>query len=177
MNSPLALRSRRTKAKQNEATKQLITFSLYRERFALPIQVVQKVILIDNLYGNISGSATSLTLHYDQEIPVIDIKHRIFSGEVNHNMQASTQTSGAIQLASQTLLNCHLIIVSNLQDELVGLAIDTQPFLKRVPESAFRPLSSTYLQEGNIDCVSNLVTLGAEEPPLFLLNLHQLLQA
>lgn len=175
MNSLFTLRSRRTKAGQNEATRQLITFSLYREKFALPIQVVQKVIIIDNLYGDVSSSATSLTIHQEQEIPVLDIKHRIFKGEVDHNMQSNTQTSCAIQLASQTLLNCYLLIVANLQDELVGLAIDSQPFLRRVPESAFKPLPSTYLQAGEIQCVSNLVTFSTNEPPLFLLNLHQLL--
>jgi chemotaxis signal transduction protein len=175
MSFPLALRPQRPKTGQSEVTQQLIVFPLGQERFALPIQAVYRVIMIDNLYGGGAGH-TSLTLYQDQELPVIDIKHRIFSANIPYPLSPETKTNSAIQLASQSLLNRPLLIVQNLQNELVGLAIDAQPFLRRVSESAFMPLSSTYLQAGNIKCVSNVVTLAPGEAPVFLLNLHQLLQ-
>lgn len=71
----------------------------------------------------------------------------------------------------------YLLIVQSRAGKIVGLPIDSPPSLQRVPESAFKPLTSDYMAEGNIRCVSALVLLNNDEPPLFLLNPDQLVQS
>ncbi|NEP00012.1 MAG: chemotaxis protein CheW [Symploca sp. SIO2E9] len=69
----------------------------------------------------------------------------------------------------------YILIVRNSQGKLAGLPLNSPPFLLRVPVSAFAPLTSDYIYEGNIRCVSALVRQENEQPPLFLLNPDQLI--
>ncbi|NEO34048.1 MAG: chemotaxis protein CheW [Symploca sp. SIO3C6] len=69
----------------------------------------------------------------------------------------------------------YILIVQNSQGKLAGLPLNSPPFLLRVPVSAFAPLTSDYISEGNIRCVSALVRQENEQPPLFLLNPDQLI--
>jgi hypothetical protein len=69
-----------------------------------------------------------------------------------------------------------LLIVQNSSGQVVGLPIEKPPSLQRVPTSAFAPLSASYIAEGNLRCVSALIKLSNEEPPLFLLNPEKLVQ-
>lgn len=161
-----SLRSRRSSSRQAAPTQQILVFRLRQDWFALPIQVVHKVIPLDALYGSTPNSASGLVLYNHQEIPVIDVEQRIYG--VSHRL-----TAGAGEPNSRR----YLLIVQNMQGEFVGLPIDEQPALERVPESAFSPLSSTYLTEGTIRCVSALVVSNQAHPPLFLINLNLLMQS
>lgn len=70
-----------------------------------------------------------------------------------------------------------LLLVQTATGATIGFPLDAQPMLRRVPESAFTPLSATYLAEGQLRCVKCLIVSAPEQPPIFLLNLDQLLQA
>jgi len=175
MSHPLVHRSRQLKSAQVVATRQLIVFPLRQDQFALPIQVAQKVISIDNLYGQSPDFDTGLVLYQNQDIPVIDIERRIFGHSAPQKLLPGHSNSST-RSSAYSIAQRYLLIIQNLQGESVGLPIVTQPMLRRVPESAFAPLSSTYVTDGKIRCVSALVILAETEPPLFVLNLNQLFQ-
>jgi len=171
--SPLTCR-RRSTARQVRATQQLIVFRLENEGFALPIKAVQKVIPMGEVYGNLGGSGVGLTVYQHQELIVIDVKRRIFR-------EASSQALSEGNLNDQSTEQLrrvperYLLIVQDSQGKLAGLPIETPPSLQRVPKSAFSPLTSDYINEGNIRCASALIILTNDEPPLFLLNPNQLI--
>ncbi|MDP8964071.1 MAG: chemotaxis protein CheW [Cyanobacteriota bacterium] len=172
--SPLT--SRRASNRKAEATQQLIVFRLYNEGFALPIRAVQKVIPMGNIYGGSQGAGVGLTLYQDQELLVIDVEHRIFrSAPSSYSPKPALPPQGQEEQPDITLAG-FLLIVQSPQGKLVGLPIDSPPSLQRVPESAFTPLTSTYMAEGNIRCVSALILQNNDEPPLFLLNPEKLVQ-
>jgi purine-binding chemotaxis protein CheW len=172
--SPLT--SRRSTRRIAEATQQLIVFRLLSEGFALPIRTVQKVIPMDNIYGAPQGAGVSLTLYQDQELLVIDVEHRIFRGAPRLDSSKGDFRLKAQLSLDDTTLARYLLIVQSSQGKLVGLPLQQPPSLQRVPESAFTPLTSDYICEGNIRCVSALIVQNNNEPPLFLLNPDQLVQ-
>ena len=171
--SPLTFRKRST-ARQARATQQLIVFHLENEGFALPIRTVLKVIPLGQVYGAPGGAGIGFTLYQDQELIVIDVKNRIF-----HPPPRQVLSGGNLRLSSteqpREVAERYLLIVQDSQGKLVGLPIDAPPSLQRVPESAFSPITSDYINEGNIRCVSALIISHNDEPPIFLLNPHQLL--
>jgi purine-binding chemotaxis protein CheW len=172
--SPLT--SRRASNRKAEATQQLIVFRLNNEGFALPIRCVHKVIPMGNIYGGREGDGVGLTLYQDQELLVIDGYHRIFRRASSSDSPATDQSlphKGQEEQPDMTSAG-FLLIVQSPQGKLVGLPIDSPPSLQRVPESAFTPLTSTYMAEGNIRCASALILQQNDEPPLFLLNPEKL---
>ena len=171
--SPLT--SRRASNRKAEATQQLIVFRLHNEGFALPIRAVQKVIPMGNIYGGQEGAGVSLSLYQDQELLVIDVEHRIFrSAPSSYSPRLRALPPQGQEEQPDITLAGFLLIVQSPQGKLVGLPIDSPPSLQRVPESAFTPLTSTYMAEGNIRCVSALILQNNDEPPLFLLNPEKL---
>lgn len=171
-----ALTARRSIRRLQTATQQLIVFRLFSESFALPIRAVQKVTQLGNLYGAAGHAGVSLTLYQDQELLVIDVEARIFRGTPRLQAATSiTEANSLPQIASEPRPS-YLLVVQNTQGKLVGLPIAEPPTLQRIPESAFAPLTSAYISEGNIRCVSALVVPNKEEPPIFLLNPEQLVQ-
>lgn len=156
------LRIRRFAAKQTETTKQLIAFRLRQEWFALPIHAVEKVVLLDKIYGDPNQTGIALTIYQDQELLVIDVAHFIF---------------GEIPSLDLTNINCnYLVIVKSGNGTLVGLPIDSAPAIRRVAESALKPLPEGYLRNGNIHCVSSLMIETEGENSLFLLDSEKIVQ-
>lgn len=194
--SPLS--SRRSANRKAEATQQLIVFRLFGEGFALPIRAVQKVIPMGKIYGASQGAGVSLTLYQNQELMVIDLGHRIFKRSQSQDLLLSASEHGrttgveasddnpdlstqlprpyAQEEQNEDSVQRYILIVQNSRGKIVGLPLDSPPSLQRVPESAFTPLTSDYITEGNIRCVSALIVQNDEEPPLFLLNPDQLIQ-
>ena len=173
--SPLA--SRRKNRRIAEVTQQLIVFRLLDVGFALPIRAVQKVIPMGNIYGAPGDAGVSLTLYQDRELIVIDIERRIFRGRPRSyslKRELREQSEEAPNVAPP--VQHYLLIVQSSSGQLVGLPLVEPPSLQRVPESAFAPLSSSYISEGNLRCVSALIKRNNDEPPLFLLNPDQLVQ-
>lgn len=168
---------RRSNRLQDRATQQLIVFRLLDEGFALPIRVVQKVIPIGNIYGAPQGAGVSLTLYQDRELIVIDAEHRIFRNRKNPALDSKVSSESAQEPLKNTNHNRYLLVIQNSSQKLAGLPINEPPCLLRVPSSAFAPLTSDYISEGNIRCVSALIVQNNEQPPLFLLNPDQLVQS
>jgi purine-binding chemotaxis protein CheW len=183
--SPLA--SRRKSRRIAEATQQLIVFRLQDEGFALPIKAVQKVIPMGKIYGATGGAGVSLTLYQDQELIIIDVERRIFRGRLSkdsfkstlHHQAPEAPKDAPVEPLARPLtkeVQRYLLIVQSCSGQLVGLPLVEPPSLQRVPESAFAPLSASYISEGNLRCVSVLIKRNNDEPPLFLLNPDQLVQ-
>lgn len=154
------LRSRRFAARQKEATEQILAFRLRQEWFALPIDVVQKVVLLGKVYGDPNNTGVSLTLYQERELLVIDVGHRIFG-------QAPSQDLTEEQTR-------YLLIVQNTKGDLVGLPVDSPPALRRVSQSAFKALPKAYLDRGNIQCISSKTIELEDGTPLFLLDRDRL---
>ncbi len=171
--------SQRLANRRSEPLQKLIVFRIRQEWFAVLIQFAQKVIPLGVVYGASQGGI-SLTRYQDREIPVIDIDRRVFSNAVNLSLMPALPNS--IDASAQKPLlpiaenQRHLMIVEDIQGASIGIPLDSPPMLRRVPKSAFSPVPAIYLAEGNIQCVSALITVSENEPPFFLLNLDQLLQ-
>lgn len=181
---PISLRALR--AKPVETTRQLLVFPLRQERFALPLAVVHKVIQVDNLYAQQDGVETAIALDHDEHIPVLDIQQRIFANAptpakcLEADPSINTQTFIGKHTTSQESghfsTSQYLILVYSLQGDVIGLLVEGPPTLQRFTESAFKPLSALYQQEGGIRCISGLILSAVDSPPIFLLNLAQVLQ-
>ncbi|GAB4458041.1 MAG: hypothetical protein OHK0037_01360 [Elainellaceae cyanobacterium] len=192
MTLPNSLRALRSKPIQ--ITRQLLVFSLKQEQFALPLTVVHKVIEVDRLYAQQTGAETAIALDHDQNISVLNIQQRIFADvlkpvkrsefgmpiDASISTQIDTQEIKENDATEQEIGTFstpqYLILVYSLQGDVVGLPIDGAPALQRFAESAFKPLSALYQQEGGIRCISGLILPTAGSPPIFLLNLAQVLQ-
>ena len=206
MPSPL---SRRLANRRAEATQKLVVFSIHQTGFALPIQAIEKVIPLNQLYGALDGQGLRFTHYQDRQILVVDAQERIFGIQQREvrlispqasslqasslqasSLQASSLQASSLQAAddspsSQIFLPdnlnfrvnspAYLLIVQDNARDFIGIPLYSQPSLRRVPLSDLKPLPSAYLTDGNIRCVSALVVIQGE-PPLFLLNLDQLLK-
>ena len=180
----LPLRSQRLRSRKVEVTHQLIVFRLQQEWFALPVQAVQKVIPLGNVYGaGLDGAgldaAIGLTIYHDREISVLNIQQRIFRTVSQPLLPVSLDEAPRPETsqADPSPAGRFLLIVETLTEVAIGFPLDAQPLLRRVPESAFVPLSDTYLTSGQLRCVKCLIVLASDQSPIFLLHLDQLLQA
>lgn len=177
MATPLSLRTFRSRP--IEVTRQLIIFSLQDEQFALPLAVVEKVIAVDHLYAHMAGSETALVISQNQDIPVIAIHQRIFGSSATRSApipEAEGDRTPSAQTPEQIVAR-YLLLVYDAYGELIGLPLDNPPTLRRLPESAFKPISATYQTSGSIRCLAGLIVPTPDSRPIFLLNLAQLLQA
>jgi hypothetical protein len=178
--------SRRLANRRAEATQKLIVFCIHEIGFTLPIQAAEKVIVLGQVYGAPGGQGLKLTQYQDRQILVVDAKQRIFGTQESEaklisQAQPISQQPSSSQLSRpenqdfREISPAYLLIIQDAQGDAFGIPLESQPKLRRVPLSAFKPLPPAFLAEGNIRCISALVVLG-EEPPLFLLNLDQLLK-
>jgi purine-binding chemotaxis protein CheW len=164
-----SLTVRRAGKRQPQAFHQILVFAMRHEQFALPIQAVQKVILLGEVYGA-AEAGVRLTLYQNREVPVIDLEHRVF--ETPPVTRAALPPAHA-RVNPPQLDPRYLLIVQH-QGEPIGLPVESRPALRRVPVSAFAPLSPLYRAEGNLRCVTALIVPAPEHPPIFLLDLPQL---
>jgi len=181
LNSLRALR-----AKPVEATRQLLVFPLRQEQFALPLAVVHKVIQVDRLYAQQDGAETAIALDHNEQIPVLNLQQRIFANAATPtkcleadtpiNTQTVIGNPATRQESGNFSTSQYLILVYSLQGDIIGLRVEGPPTLQRFTESAFKPLSALYQQEGGIRCISGLILPAGDRPPIFLLNLAQVLQ-
>lgn len=167
-----SVRSQRGTNRKTEATEQLISFKLRGEWFALSVTAVQKVIPMGNVYGDPNHTGISLALHQGQEITVVDVGHRIFNetSGIADELEVATPSEEEAKQASQQCL----VLVKTAAGGVVGVPIDSQPIIRRAGKSQFSPLPSSYLDRGNIHCVSSMVVDDGGTEPLFLLDPEQL---
>lgn len=153
-----------------EVTQQWLVFCLRQDWFALPVHVVQKVVQVERLYGTGSDSTTGPAFYQDREIPVIDLELRIY-GQCRQMLAGSGESSFRASDGPR-----FLVITTHPQGELVGFPLYDPPTLRRLADSVFSPVPATYLNEGSLKCVGAISVPNPDEPPIFRLNLNQLLQ-
>ncbi|MGB3614769.1 MAG: chemotaxis protein CheW, partial [Elainellaceae cyanobacterium] len=163
----MAQSSRRSRRLKAEASQQLISFSIRGEAFAVPINLVNKVVTVDRVHYGLQSDGPGLVTYLDRQISVLQLGHQLFSSDVACLPGEST-TSVQAQPPS------HMLVIQSPTYELVGLLIETQPALIRVPTSAFLPVPTTYLQSGQLRCIGALIN-RQELPPMFLVNIGELL--
>lgn len=156
------IRARRSGIRASEKTKQIISFYLQKEWFALPIETVQKVIQMGKVYGDPQGIGISLTNYQGREILVVDVARRIF-GE--------NQISSFVEKIIESRL---LLIVQSDSGDIIGLPVDSTPVMRRVAESAFTAIPETYMAQKNIHCISSTIIQLSDHLPLFLLDANKL---
>ena len=166
--------SRRSASRTGNTTHQMLVFQLRQEWFALPLIAAQKVVWMGELYGASQETGISLTLYQEKELLVIDLEHRIFGRMDQHLL--SGITDGASSVAANTTRH-YLLLVPNLQGGIVGLAIRQQPALRRVLQTEFAPIPPVYIAEGKLRCVNAIIIQKSKQPPLFMIDLEQLLQS
>ena len=149
------LRSRRYRNAHIEATKQMIAFRLRHTEFALPIDTVVKVIPLGNIYGDPQQQGVAVTIYHNKELLVVDVAQRIFQD---------------CPSSLEQLNNQRFLLILQIDQEFVGLPIDSPPAIRKIPASAIKPLPHGYITQGNIKCVSSMIIQIAEESPLFLLD-------
>ena len=162
------IQSRRFNRQAKEKDLQIITFLLYQEWFALKLEDVNKVILLNDIYGDPKGTGVSLTTYQNQELVVIDVSYKIFGNSPNY------QTN--IDMLKNKEEPSYLIILENSQGEKISLPIDKAPLIKRVKETSFKPLPEIYLKRENIKCLSSKIIEVVNESPshYFLLDKNKL---
>lgn len=165
--------SRRMALRHAENTQQLIVFRVLQAWFALPIQIAYKVISLERICRTPQHGGVGLTYYQHQEVLILDLQHRIFGEQPSPLLPGSDQPS-AEELPET--YSRHLLLIQTVQGDLIGLPLNVPPVLRRVPKSAFAPVSSDFLAQGNMRCVSALVVPSNDEPPIFLLNPHHLIQ-
>lgn len=146
----------------------LIAFQLRQIWFAVPMTAIVRVMPLGPIYGDPQHTGISVTRYDDQELTVVDVGHRIFS-------DPGALPAEVLDDATPATQSC-LVVLQTRQGERIGLPIDSQPEVRRVPETQIVPLPETYRQHGNIHCISTLSVQAADQPPLFILDPDQLRQ-
>jgi chemotaxis signal transduction protein len=154
-----SLRSRRFANRKIEVTHSLIAFRLRREWFAIAIEKIQKVTVLELVYSDPQRPGINLTRYQNQEIILIDVDKRIF-GEQESSFNSQKPT--------------YIAIIENSQGELTGLPLDSPPSIRRVPQSAFVPIPDIYLKTSQIRCLSSTIVQLGDHPSLFLLDTQKL---
>ncbi len=157
-----SVRSRRFAAIKKESTKQIICFRLLDNYFALPIDSVQKVTPLGQIYGDPGGIGVCLTNYQGKELLVLEID-RFFQNSLP-------------QTRSNRDRQRFLLVVENQAKDLIGLPIDSPPSLRRVPVSSFMPLPKAYATKGKIQFLSSNTIWIEDRPSLLLLDPEKLFQ-
>ena len=169
------LRSRRMANQKAQAIFQMIGFRLDREWFALPILAIHKVVPLGKVYGDPHDTGISITTYEGEEILVIDVAKQIFDSRFSMPLPEETTlvADNFLDLAQQR----YLLILQSDKQRRIGLPIDSQPTIYRVEKTAFKPLPESYLEQGNIQCVTSEIIELPETPPLFVLDSQKLLSS
>ncbi|MGB5963366.1 MAG: chemotaxis protein CheW [Coleofasciculaceae cyanobacterium] len=163
-----------------------VGLTLYQEQELLVIdigkRIFRSVVTTKTLSGNdlsktLSGNdldKSSSSSDLSKTLSGNDLDKSSSSNDLSKSLSGNDLDKSLPSLG--TIEGSYLLIVQSSTRKLIGLPLLEPPFLQRVPESAFAPLTSDYLAYGTIQCVSALIIQGNEQPPLFLLNPDQLVQ-
>jgi CheW-like domain len=148
------LRLRRQVAQRAEAKQRLIVFQLQSVNFALALDGVVKVTVLERLYGDAAGTGAIFITYQGQEIAAIDVGAKIFG-------QPPTVIPSLDELRTIDPLShegCYSIVLQSPDRGLIGLPIDSKPSISSIAYSAFVPLleSSSPAQIDRIHCVKSI---------------------
>jgi chemotaxis signal transduction protein len=158
------LLTRRFSSRAVEQTQSIIVFQLGQHGFGLPIAAVRRVIPLEHIHGDRQQQPLRLARHLDQEVVVLDVKLCLFSSA------ATVERTDAAQGRE------YLLLLDSSAEEQMGLPIESEPQILRLPESAFSSLPETYRRLGNIRCLSNRMATVEGRSPILLLEAETLVQ-
>lgn len=169
MNPDALVRRRRARAK--EPTLRLITFQLRHHWFCLPLGVARRALPQQAS----SGANVGLIEVQDQAIPVVDAATLVYGRAMPQLPgQADPQPPAAIAQVQS------ILVVETSQQGPLGLMVDGTPTIKRVGQSAFKPVPPVYLTMHGLRGISSVVDLkplksGDSTQAIFLLDVEGLL--
>lgn len=149
-----------------EPTLRLITFQLRQNWFCLPLEMARKVIP----YEQATTAGHGLIRLQNESVPVIDVARLIYR-------QAPQLPAGDLTTTAKVTSPpaSHILVVTLHRQGNVGLLVEGQPALRRVPRSAFSPVPAVYVTMNHMHGVNVLVSEKEEDPPMFLLEVETLL--
>jgi chemotaxis signal transduction protein len=163
------LRARRFANRITEPTQQYVTFRLRQYWFALPVEALQRVSSADA--GNRDETGTGMADPEPDDLTVINVGQRIFAAE---SAAVSSRPLGSLP-ARETEATCFIVIQTSTGDRL-GLPIDSQPKLLRIPQSRLSPFPLEHPAYGQLQSVCAIMTESDLAEPIFLLNADRLCQ-
>jgi chemotaxis signal transduction protein len=163
------LRARRFANRVTETTQQYVTFRLRQYYFALPVEALQRVSAAD--VGSHDEGGIGIVSEEPSDLTVIDVGQRIF---VENSTAVSSRPLSSVQ-ALETQTACFIVLQTSTGDR-VGLPIDSQPKLLRVPQSKLSPLVSEHPIYGQIQSICAIITESENAEPIFVLSPEQLCQ-
>ncbi|MBD0266724.1 chemotaxis protein CheW [Pseudanabaena sp. FACHB-2040] len=165
---------RNLKALPRAPIHQMITFPVRQDWFALPIQTAQKVVPLTAVHSSGHAHGLGLILIDGHRVPTIDLERHIYR-DVPQAVLPAVGYSAKLPLP-ELIDPRHVVIIKLPQlAEVLGLVVSHAPVLRRVPQSAFAPISVAFLSMSQMRCVNAVISLPQQEDPIFLLDLEQVL--
>lgn len=161
--------SRSRRLLPSEPTLGLITFQLRQNFFCLPLERARRVAPYPR---NDINYRTGIAQIQNQNIPIVDLAALVYPPVA---LLPGTPDAWDARLAPYSPPQ-HLLLVDLLRGGTVGLLTEGTPGLRRVPISACSPIPAVYLTIHSIQGVNTVISTGASEPPLFLLDVENLFQ-
>lgn len=166
--------TRMRRSRPREASLRVITFPLRHHCFCLPLSQARRA-----MAQPISRTGTDVGLIelHNEAIPLINAASLVY-GNATPRLTASTQTAEAPVPPKNSMQS--IIVVDNSKGDSVGLLIDGTPTIKRVRQSAIKPVPSVYLTIHQLRGISYIIDLPkstSEEisHPIFWLEVDSLL--
>lgn len=160
-----SLRSQRLLENRSDIAGQYVAFRLRIAWFILPIASIYRVIPLEKQVPKVTLEGNN--------IPLLDLGKLLFS-------QTNVQSSDIQQLVVNGAVVASkpsLIIVSNHNDELVGLLSNSQPALQRVSQDEIVSLPTTYSQRWKVDFITAMTLPIQDRPSLFSIDSDLLVEA
>ena len=154
------LYSKRFAKRPTEVRQQIVAFCCHQHWFALPIDVIDKVIAVQDIDDDLPIT------YQGEDLTIIDLGYQFFgeAKDENNGLGLSPRQTSQIQ--------CLLIVKVNSK-KLWGIPLDSPPEILRVTPSAFTTVSTTKLAIKNLSYISSIILLP-ERPSLSFLDLQQL---
>jgi chemotaxis signal transduction protein len=159
MSTPTSVRARRFAARHAETFHPTIVFSLRSRWFALPIESVERVMVLESVLPHPFDPRVGLARYQEREIPVIDAGEAIF---------------GPGPAPPEFVGKRYLAIVRREIAE-IALALDSPPGIRRFRGSAFVPRTDDPSETIPARGLDTVAIRTDDYPPIFLLDVRRLL--
>lgn len=167
--------ARMRRSRPREASLRVITFPLRHYWFCLPLSQARRA-----LAQPISRTGTDVGLIelHNEAIPVMNAANLVY-GQTPPQPPASVQPSAPSAPVKNPVQS--IIVVNNSKGDLIGLRIDGTPTIKRVRQSAIKPVPPVYLTIHHLRGISYIVDLPKSTSdeishPIFWLEVDSLLE-
>lgn len=160
-----SLRSQRLSALRPDIDKQYVAFRLRLAWFILPIESIYRVIPIEKHIPKITLAG--------QNVMLIDLGKILF-GQTKVPVSEIPQlvVNGAMVSSKPSL-----IIISNQNEELIGILSNSQPALQKVAQDQIVPLPPTYSERWKVNFIRSMTLPTKDTPSLFAINSDRLISA